>query len=70
MDAGLSEELIQAARDAYSLGDYYLAYSKKTEGDYIQGAVPGTTSIHNYDQVLEYYDKAEALFKEHKGTLK
>ena len=41
MDAGLSEELIQAARDAYSRGDYYLAYSKKTEGDYIQGAVPG-----------------------------
>ncbi len=70
MDAGLSEELIQAARDAYSRGDYYLAYSKKTEGDYIQGTVPGTTSIHNYDQVLEYYDKAEALFKEHKGTLK
>lgn len=70
MEAGLSEDIIQAARDAYSRGDYYLAYSKKTESDYVQGAVPGATSIHNYSQVLDYYAKAEALFKEHRDNLK
>lgn len=70
MEAGSNEERIQAARNAYSRGDFYLAYSKKTESDYVQGAVPGTTSIHNYSKVLEYYDKAEALFKEHTSALK
>lgn len=69
MEAGLSEDVIQAAREAYSRGDFYLAYSKKTESDYVQGAVPGTTSIHNYKKVMEYYDKAEDLFKEHKDNL-
>ncbi|NMD37644.1 MAG: ammonia-forming cytochrome c nitrite reductase subunit c552 [Christensenellaceae bacterium] len=69
MKAGVNEEVIQAARDAYSRGDYYLAYSKKVEADYVQGPVPGTTSIHNYSKVLEYYDKAEALFKEHTANL-
>ena len=29
MAAGLDEELIQDARDAYSRGDFYLAYSKR-----------------------------------------
>lgn len=70
IQAGKNEELIQAARDAYSRGDFYLAYSKKTESDYIQGAVPGTTSIHNYSKVLEYYSKAEALFKEQIDSLR
>lgn len=70
MAAGKDEGLIQAARNAYSRGDYYLAYSKKTEADYVQGPVPGTTSIHNYDQVMGYYDKAEAMFKEHTAALK
>lgn len=70
MKAGKNEKLIQDARDAYSRGDFYLAYSKKTESDYVEGAVPGTTSIHNYDKVLEYYDKAEALFSEHTAKLK
>lgn len=70
MAAGLDEELIQDARDAYSRGDFYLAYSKKTEADYVEGAVPGTTSIHNYDKVLDYYDKAEEMFKKHTENLK
>lgn len=70
MEAGKDEDLIQAARNAYSRGDYYLAYSKKVEADYVQGPVPGTTSIHNYDQVMEYYDKAEAMFKLHTEALK
>lgn len=70
MERGVDEKTLDDARMAYARATYYIAYSTKTSSDYIEGHVPGVTSIHNYKKVNEYYDKAIDLANEHIDILK